>query len=244
MAQARIDDLRDNGPGVAIFILDSCFLTNGVLTPPPAYVQGVVSAVRAAGGVFIADEVQSGFGRMGTEMWGHRLHGVEADIVTLGKPAGNGFPLGVTIARAPIVEALIRRTAFFSTFGGNNVACAAGMAVLDVVEREDLPARAAAIGAHLKARLEALKVRHAVIGDVRASGLVVGIDLVTNRATREPCPEIVPRILNAMRDEGVLIGSEGVHGNILKLRPPLVLSADEADLAVDALDRCLAACAP
>ncbi len=244
MAQARIDDLRDNGPGVASFILDSCFLTNGVLTPPPAYVQGVVAAVRDAGGVFIADEVQSGFGRMGTEMWGHRLHGVEADIVTLGKPAGNGFPLGVTIARAPIVEALIRRTAFFSTFGGNNVACAAGMAVLDVVEREDLPARAAAIGAQLKARLEALRDRHAVIGDVRASGLVVGIDLVTNRATREPCPEIVPRILNAMRDEGVLIGSEGVHGNILKLRPPLVLSADEADLAVDALDRCLAACAP
>ena len=241
-AQARIDDLRASGLGVANFILDSCFLTNGVLTPPPAYVQGVVAAVRAAGGVFIADEVQSGFGRMGGEMWGHRAHGVEADIVTLGKPAGNGFPLGVTIARAPIVEALLRRTAFFSTFGGNNVACAAGLAVLDVVERENLPARAAATGKLLKARLAELKERHAIVGDVRGRGLVLGVDLVKDRATREPFREIVPHLLNAMRDEGVLIGSEGVHGNILKLRPPLALSRAEADLVAGALGRCLAAC--
>lgn len=242
-AQARIDDLQASGLGVAGFILDSCFLTNGVLTPPPAYVQGVVAAVRTAGGLFIADEVQSGFGRMGGEMWGHRVHGVEADIVTLGKPAGNGFPLGVTIARAPIVEALLRRTAFFSTFGGNNVACAAGLAVLDVIQREDLPARAAVTGLHLKARLEDLKERHAIVGDVRGRGLVLGVDLVKDRASREPYPQIVPRLLNAMRDEGVLIGSEGVHGNILKLRPPLVLSREEADLVAGALGRCLAACA-
>jgi 4-aminobutyrate aminotransferase-like enzyme/Ser/Thr protein kinase RdoA (MazF antagonist) len=244
LAQEQIADLQRHGHGVASFILDSCFLTNGVLTPPPSYVQGVVAAVRAAGGLFIADEVQSGFGRMGTELWGHRLHGVEADIVTLGKPAGNGFPLGVAIARAPVVEALLKQTAFFSTFGGNNVACAAGIAVLDVIERDDLPGRAAAVGAHLKSRLEGLMDRHAMIGDVRGRGLVLGVDLVKDRTSREPFPEIVPRLLNAMRDRGVLIGSEGVHGNILKLRPPVVLSVEQADIVADTLDICLAACAP
>jgi 4-aminobutyrate aminotransferase-like enzyme len=243
LARERIDDLRRNGPGVASFILDSCFLTNGVLTPSPAYVQGVVAAVREAGGLFIADEVQSGFGRMGGEMWGHRLHGVEADIVTLGKPAGNGFPLGVTIARAPIVDALLKHTAFFSTFGGNNVACAAGMAVLDVVEREALPARAAETGAYLKSRLIALMERHPVIGQVRGRGLVLGIDLVRDRETREPAAHLVAPLLNAMRDRGVLVGSEGVHGNILKLRPPIVISRQQADQVVAALDHCLAACA-
>jgi 4-aminobutyrate aminotransferase-like enzyme/Ser/Thr protein kinase RdoA (MazF antagonist) len=244
LAQERIDELRAGKLGVASFILDSSFLTNGVLTPPPAYVQGVVAAVRAAGGLFIADEVQSGFGRMGGEMWGHRVHGVEADIVTLGKPAGNGFPLGVVIARAPVAEALLKQTAFFSTFGGNNVACAAGIAVLDVVERENLPARAESVGAHLKSRLQALMDRHPSIGDVRGRGLVLGVELVRDRASREPFPEVVPRLLNAMRDRGVLIGSEGVHGNILKLRPPVVLSVDQADVVADALDGCLAACAP
>lgn len=243
LARERIDDLSRNGPGVASFILDSCFLTNGVLTPSPAYVQGIVSAVRAAGGLFIADEVQSGFGRMGGEMWGHRLHGVEADIVTLGKPAGNGFPLGVTIARAPIVEALLRHTAFFSTFGGNNVACAAGMAVLDVVERENLPARAAETGAYLKRGLAALMERHQAIGQVRGRGLVLGIELVRNRETREPAPHLVAPLLNAMRDQGVLVGSEGVHGNILKLRPPIMITRQQADQVTAALDRCLAACA-
>jgi 4-aminobutyrate aminotransferase-like enzyme len=179
---------------------------------------------------------------MGNELWGHRLHGVEADIVTLGKPAGNGFPLGVTIARAPIVEALLRHTAFFSTFGGNNVACAAGMAVLDVVEREGLPARAAETGAYLKARLQALMNRHPVIGEVRGRGLVLGVDLVRDRTTREPAPHLVAPLLNAMRNDGVLVGSEGIHGNILKMRPPAVIDRKHADQLADTLDRCLAAC--
>jgi 4-aminobutyrate aminotransferase-like enzyme len=143
-----------------------------------------------------------------------------------------------------VAEALLKQTAFFSTFGGNNVACAAGIAVLDVVERENLPARAESVGAHLKSRLQALMDRHPSIGDVRGRGLVLGVELVRDRASREPFPEVVPRLLNAMRDRGVLIGSEGVHGNILKLRPPVVLSVDQADVVADALDGCLAACAP
>lgn len=241
-ADEAIADLDRAGYGTAAFLADSAFLTNGVLTPPPAYMQHVVASVRRAGGVFIADEVQSGFGRLGQEMWGHRTHGVEPDLMTIGKPAGNGFPLGVIVARTDIAETFMRATSFFSTFGGNNVACAAGIAVLDVIERENLPVRAAVVGDHFRGLLHRLKQKHPLIGDVRGRGLAIGIELVEDRATLAPARAVVPRLLNAMRAEGVLIGSEGIHGNILKLRPPLVFEHEHADLAAAALDRCLAAC--
>ncbi|MFO1091441.1 MAG: aminotransferase class III-fold pyridoxal phosphate-dependent enzyme [Hyphomicrobiales bacterium] len=242
-AEEAIADLDRAGYGTAAFLVDSAFLTNGVLTPPPEYMQRVVAAVRAAGGVFIADEVQSGFGRLGGELWGHRTHGVEADIMTIGKPAGNGFPLGVIVARTHIVDKFLQHTSFFSTFGGNNVACAAGVAVLDVIERDRLVDNAAEVGAYFRSLLETLQQRHPVIGDVRGRGLAIGVELVEDRTTRKPATKLVKPLLNAVRDRGVLIGSEGVHGNVLKLRPPIVFAREHCEIAADALDRSLAACA-
>lgn len=239
-ADRAIASLAEAGLKPAAFILDSAFLTNGVLEPQPGYVSEVFAKVRHAGGLCIADEVQSGFGRMGQYLWGHTHHGVVPDIVTLGKPAGNGHPLGVVITRPDIMDCFLRETAFFSTFGGNNVSCAAGLAVLDVIESEGLIENATATGAYLKAGLRNLMAKHDIIGDVRGTGLAIGIELVTDRKSLAPAKNETTRLLNLMRDEGVLIGSEGLLGNILKIRPPIVFTMQNADQMIGALDRALA----
>jgi len=236
-ADAAIASLREAGMAPAAFMVDSTFLTNGVLEAPPGYLAAVFDKVRAAGGLCIADEVQAGFGRMGKTMWGHQHYNVTPDIVTLGKPVGNGHPLGVVITTPEIMEAFLRQTAFFSTFGGNNVSSAAGLAVLDVIEEERLIDNATEVGAYLKQGLKALMPKHGLIGDVRGIGLVVGIELVRDRRELTPAKAETQRLLNLMRDEGVLIGSEGLHGNILKLRPPIVFRREHADLTIAALDR-------
>jgi 4-aminobutyrate aminotransferase-like enzyme len=229
--------IADLGPlGLAAFMVDSAFMTNGILDVAPGYLQAVAAAVRGAGGLFIADEVQSGFGRMG-QFWGHRHHGVVPDIITIGKPAGNGHPVGAVIARPEILEHFLTLGPFFSTFGGNNVACAAGLAVLDVIADEGLCERARVTGEHLRAGLRGLMARHGLIGDVRGVGLAMGVELVQDRETREPAG--AGRLVGLLRDEGVLLGSEGVHGNVLKIRPPLAFGTDHADLLVQALDRAL-----
>lgn len=235
-----IKSLQESGLGVAAFIVDSAFMTNGMLEAPAGYVQAVVDKVRAAGGIFIADEVQSGFGRMGTQMWGHRHHGVVPDFITIGKPAGNGHPLGVVITRPEILEHFTKEATFFSTFGGNNVACAAGIAVLDVIRDEGLVANAKTSGAHLKAGLKKLMSKHEMIGDVRGTGLALGVELVRDRATLEPADHETKQLISMIRDEGVMVGSEGKFGNILKIRPPIVLKPEHADIAVAAVDRALA----
>jgi 4-aminobutyrate aminotransferase-like enzyme len=198
-----------------------------------------VSRVRAAGGLFIADEVQSGFGRMGTHFWGHRHHGVTPDFITIGKPAGNGHPVGAVITRPEILSHFLKAGPFFSTFGGNNVACAAGLAVLDVIRDEALAENARDVGAYLREGLKRLMARHALIGDVRGVGLATGVELVRERATKEPAPAETTRLLNLLRDEGVLVGGEGKLGNVLKIRPPIVFTRENADFAVAALDRAL-----
>jgi 4-aminobutyrate aminotransferase-like enzyme len=231
--------LAESGHGIAAAMIDSAFMTNGMLDAPAGYLRAVCDRVRAAGGLFIADEVQSGFGRMGTAMWGHQHHGVVPDFVTIGKPAGNGHPIGAVITRPEIVEHFTRRAAFFSTFGGNNVSCAAGLAVLDVIRDEDLVNNAKVAGAALKQGLAALQSRHALIGDVRGVGLAVGVELVRDRRTLEPATQETTRLLSLIRDEGVLVGSEGRRGNILKIRPPIVFTAGHAALAVAAVDRAL-----
>jgi 4-aminobutyrate aminotransferase-like enzyme/Ser/Thr protein kinase RdoA (MazF antagonist) len=236
-ADAAIASLREAGMAPAAFIVDSTFLTNGVLEAPPGYLVAVFDKVRAAGGLCIADEVQAGFGRMGKTMWGHQHYDVAPDIVTLGKPVGNGHPLGVVITTPEIMEAFLRQTAFFSTFGGNNVSSAAGLAVLGVIEEEHLIENATEIGAYLKQGLKTLMPKHGLIGDVRGIGLVVGIELVRDRRDLTPAKAETQRLLNLMRDEGVLIGSEGLHGNILKLRPPIVFSREHSDMTIAALDR-------
>ncbi|MDF2765970.1 MAG: hypothetical protein K0S81_2964 [Rhodospirillales bacterium] len=238
-ADAAIASLARAGLKPAAFFIDSTFLTNGVLEPPEGYLAQVFEKVRAAGGLCVADEVQAGFGRMGGVMWGFETHGVAPDIVTLGKPVGNGHPVGVVVTRPEILDAFARQTSFFSTFGGNCVSAAAALAVLDVVERERLPENAATVGAHLKRALQGLMEKHPLIGDVRGRGLTLGVELVRDRTALTPAREETREALNRMRDHGVLVGSEGRHGNIVKIRPPIVIGRVEADLIVAALDAAL-----
>ena len=240
LAEPAIAELEAVGLGVAAAMVDSAFMTNGILDAPAGYLLGVVARVRKAGGLFIADEVQSGFGRMGTAFWGHRHHGVAPDVITIGKPAGNGFPVGAVITRQDILAHFLKFGPFFSTFGGNNMACAAGMAVLDVIRDEQLLDNALATGAYLRQGLGGLMEKHGLIGDVRGVGLAIGVELVHDRRTRQPAGDVMSRLLGLIRDEGVLIGGEGKLGNVLKIRPPLVFSQYDADIAVAAVDRALA----
>lgn len=239
-ADRAIASLAQAGLKPAAYICDSAFMTNGVLEPQPGYVAGVFDRVRAAGGLCVADEVQSGFGRMGNYFWGYNHHGVTPDIVTIGKPAGNGHPIGIVITRPEIYEAFIRDTAFFSTFGGNNVSCAAGMAVLDVIENERLVQNATEVGAQFKAGLQGLMARHDLIGCVRGTGLALSIELVTDRVSKAPATVLTKRLMNLMRDQGVLTGNEGAHGNIIKIRPPSVFTNAHVEIAVQAFDAALA----
>jgi 4-aminobutyrate aminotransferase-like enzyme len=237
-ADRAIADLAAAGLRPAAFMLDSAFVSNGSPDVPEGYVTAVVAKVHAAGGLFIADEVQSGFGRMG-QMWGHAVHGALPDIVTMGKPVGNGFPLGIVATTADILNRFVKEVGLFSTFGGNPVACAAGMAVLDVLEMEELVANAAETGDHLRQGLRDLMARHEIIGDVRGCGLITGVDLVRDRVTKKPARTETLRVLDGMRDRGVLIGDGGEHGNVLKIRPPLVFQREHGDVLVEALDEVL-----
>lgn len=239
-AARAIASLAEAGLAPAAFVVDPSFCTNGILDAPEGHLADLFAAVRGAGGLCIADEVQAGFGRLGSDFWGFASHGVVPDIVTLGKPIGNGYPLGAVLARREIMDAFMDSTSFFSTFGGNTVACAAGLAVLAVLRQERLPENAAAVGGYLKAGLLRLMEKHPVIGAVRGRGLLLGLELVRDRGAHDPAIDETRRLMNLMRDAGVLVGNEGRHGNVLKLRPPMVFAREHADRLVDALDRCLA----
>jgi 4-aminobutyrate aminotransferase-like enzyme/Ser/Thr protein kinase RdoA (MazF antagonist) len=231
---AAVRRLADRGRRPAALYVDSTFTSDGIFVPEPATVAEIVGAARDAGALFVADEVQSGHGRTG-ELWGFSRWGVTPDIVTLGKPMGNGHPIAAVITRAEIVDRFGASTTFFSTFGGNPVACAAGLAVLDVLEEEGLVARAASVGDRLRSHLAALAVRHEAVGDVRGRGLMTGVELVHDRVSREPAGDLAKRVKDEVAERGVLIGTTGRAGNTLKIRPPLCLSDDEADLIVTAL---------
>jgi len=229
-------ELSARGHPLAALYLDAGFTSDGILTPPSEYFGALVSKTHEAGGLFVADEVQTGFGRCGS-LWGFELHGIVPDIVSLGKPMGNGHPIAGVIARRDIVERFAGTTEFFSTFGGNPVACAAGLAVLDVVENEGIVERAATVGAVLLDRLRDLE--HPAIGEVRGRGLLIGVALVEDRKTREPAPALADDVANGMRDRGVLVGSTGPHENVLKIRPPLAFTAEHIDVVVEALEASL-----
>jgi 4-aminobutyrate aminotransferase-like enzyme len=214
------------------------FANEGLPSVPPAFLAKAVAHVRAAGGLFIADEVQAGFGRTGV-MWGHQVAGVVPDIVTLGKPMGNGHPLAAIVTRADLLNRFRDRVMYFNTFGGNPVSCAAGMAVLDVMEKEKLMDNARDIGGYIHAGLQRLRQKHGLIGDVRGQGLWIGVELVRDRTTREPATEEAKRASNMMKDLGILIGRIGKFDNVLKLRPPLCISRDNADQALATLDEVL-----
>jgi 4-aminobutyrate aminotransferase-like enzyme len=239
-ADRAIADLARVGFQPAAFMIDTAFVSNGIPDVPDGYLAAVTAKVRDAGGLLIADEVQAGFGRLGTHMWGHMAHGLMPDIVTMGKPVGNGYPLGVIVTRSKILDAFAEETGLFSTFGGNPVACAAGMAVLDVIEDEELLSNAKQTGDYLRDGIRELMPRHAWIGDVRGRGLLAGVELVRDQTTREPSNVETKRVLDLMRQNGVLVGSEGSYGNVLKIRPPLVFRRQHADILIEALDRSLA----
>ncbi len=236
---AAVGRLAERGHRPAAVFVDSTFTADGIFVPEPTVVAEIVAAARDAGALFIADEVQSGHGRTG-ELWGFSRWGVVPDIVTLGKPMGNGHPVAAVITRSDIVDRFGAETTFFSTFGGNPVACAAALAVLEVLEEEGLVANAAAVGDELRSALRALGPRHPAIGDVRGRGLMTGVELVSDRATREPDGDLAARVKDEMAERGVLIGTSGRHGNVLKIRPPLCLTLDEAGIIATTLGASIA----
>jgi 4-aminobutyrate aminotransferase-like enzyme/Ser/Thr protein kinase RdoA (MazF antagonist) len=230
---------RSEGRGVAAYIAETLPSVGGQIVFPPGYLAEVYAHVRAARAVCIADEVQVGFGRLGTHFWGFETQGVIPDIVVLGKPIGNAFPLAAVVTTQKIANSFNNGMEFFSTFGGNPVACAAGLAVLDVFEEEHLQDHALRVGAHLMSGLKALQARHVLIGDVRGSGLFLGIDLVLDHDTREPAPLQASYVVNRLRECGILAGTDGPHHNVIKLRPPLVFSKADAELFINTLDAVL-----
>lgn len=233
------EKLRDDGSGVAAFIAETLPSVAGQIVFPANYLAEAYRRVRGAGGVCIADEVQVGFGRLGSHFWGFASQNVVPDIVVVGKPIGNGFPLAAVIATREIAESFANGMEFFSTFGGNPVACAAGVAVLDVLQKENLQERARRVGEYWMARLRELQEHYPLIGDVRGSGLFLGIDLVRDPTTREPATLQADYVVNRLRECGILAGTDGPHHNVIKLRPPLIFSEADADLFVETFQRVL-----
>jgi 4-aminobutyrate aminotransferase-like enzyme len=236
-----IDSFKSAGIPFAGLMFCSTFSGEGLPTLPENYMREALAHVHAAGGYFISDEVQSGFGRYGTHMWGHQRLGVVADVATLGKPMANGHPVAAVVARGELIERFGRAHGYFNTFAGNPVSAEVSMAVLDVLEREKLLENAANVGQYLRTRLEQLSKRHPVIGDVRGGGLFIAVELVADPITKQPQTEVAGHVVNAMRDLGVLINRIGVKRSILKIRPPMVFKRDHADLLVNTLDEVLRA---
>ena len=229
--RAAIDEMSREGIKPAALMFDTAFSSDGIFFPPAAVLRDAAAVIRAAGGLFIADEVQAGFGRLGSAMWGFQRAGLEPDIVTLGKPMGDGHPIGAAMVRPELVADFGTETGYFNTFGGNPVSAAVGMAVLDVMERENLIDNANRVGGYLRDGLGALARRHALIGDVRGAGLCIGVEL--------PAGSAASMVVNGLRQRRVLISSCGPGGNVLKIRPPLPFSRDNADQLLDALDETL-----
>lgn len=228
------------GAGIAGYIAETFPSVGGQILPPQGFFDLVYAAVRGAGGVCIADEVQTGFGRTGDTFWAFERYGVIPDIVVLGKPIANGYPMGAVITTPEIAAAFDNGMEFFSTFGGSTAAIAAATATLDVIEEEGLQANAAVVGGRMLAGLRALQARHASIGDARGAGLFIGVELVTDRETRAPATAQADYVANRMRDFGVLLGTDGPFHNVIKIRPPLCFEPANADFLVEMMDLVLA----
>lgn len=217
------------------FMAETVLSVGGHVLFPQGYLPKVYEAVRGSGGVCIADEVQTGYGRLGTHFWSFEEHGVVPDIVVLGKPIGNGHPIGAAVTTPAIAESFNNGMEFFSTFGGNNVSCAIGLEVLKVVHEEKLQNNALRVGEKLLDGLRELQKQYEIIGDVRGSGFFLGAELVRSRDTFEPATSEADRIVNRMRDEGILIGADGPFHNVLKIRPPMPFSVADADRLITTL---------
>lgn len=232
---ARVRDciqrMRAAGVKPAGLLVDTIFGSDGVVSHPVGFLKPAVDEIHAAGGVFIADEVQPGFGRTGEGMWGFQRHGVVPDLVTMGKPMGNGHPVSALLARPEVMSEFAKQRRYFNTFGGNTVACAAALAVLDVIEREHLIENARVMGDHLIQGLRALAQGHPEIREIRGVGLFVGMQLASR--------ELATCVVNALRREGVLIGAAGRHNDALKIRPPLTIGRSEVNQLLGTLERVL-----
>jgi 4-aminobutyrate aminotransferase-like enzyme len=234
-ADEAIRKLAAHGFAPAALFIDSALTSSGILDPPAAWAAAVAARVRAAGALIVADEVQYGLGRSGSHFWGFARRGLEPDIVTMGKPVGNGYPMGVVIAGRTLIEDFQAKYGLFSTFGGNAVAAAAGLAVLEALDREQLMSNARNTGNYLHQQLASMAAGHRSLGALRGTGLMLGLEVIgtANRTARECAKQIVNVLASESR---VLIGSEGPQGNILKLRPPMPFQPEHADLLVAAID--------
>ncbi|MGB0861908.1 MAG: aminotransferase class III-fold pyridoxal phosphate-dependent enzyme [Saprospiraceae bacterium] len=236
---AKIAKLNAEGKGIAGFICESILSCGGQIVLPEGYLKAAFESVRAAGGVCIVDEVQVGFGRVGSHFWAFELQDVVPDIVTMGKPIGNGHPLGAVVCTPEVAAAFANGMEYFNTFGGNPVSCAIGSEVLNVVKNEGLQANALEVGEYLKNGLNDLKNRFSVIGDVRGHGFFLGFELVKNRKTLEPAPEQTTYLANRMRALGFLMSTDGLHHNVIKIKPPMCFNLENADLLLRFLEKVL-----
>jgi 4-aminobutyrate aminotransferase-like enzyme/Ser/Thr protein kinase RdoA (MazF antagonist) len=224
------------GRSIAGFFAEPILSCGGQVPLPAGYLAAAFEHVRKAGGICVADEVQVGFGRVGDTFWGFQLHDVVPDIVVMGKPIGNGHPMGAVVTTRAIADSFDNGMEFFSTFGGNPVSCACGLAVLDIIEKESLQKRARKLGVHFLEGLRALQEKHSIIGDVRGRGLFLGIEFVRDRETLEPADKEACGIVDAMRERGVLLSTDGPLHNVIKIKPPMVLDENDIDMAVRLLD--------
>ena len=238
--QQAIDSFAAAGIQLAGILVCPEFANEGLLNVPPGFMEMAVERVRRAGGLYIADEVQGGFARTGTHMWSHQWDQVTPDIVTLGKPMGNGHPISGVIARAELINEFGRTAMYFNTFGGNPVSCAVGLAVLNEIEHNNLLEQVTQVGSYVASGLRKLQEKYELIGEVRDRGLFFGLELVTDRQTKEPAGAEAKRLVNAMCDRGVLISKIGRFDNILKIRPPLVFNREHGDFLLATLDDALA----
>lgn len=231
-----IETLEERGFGVAALLVDTIFSSDGVFTHPAGFVAQAVAAVRAKGGLYIADEVQPGFGRSGEEFWGFARHNVEPDIVTMGKPMGNGFPVAGLVTRPDHLDAYCDVFGYFNTFGASPAAAAAAGATLKILQRDNLQANALTVGSYIKAGLLEIAAQDTRAGEVRGVGMFNAIDFNTEGA---PNPDLARHIVNTLRDEQILVGATGKFGNTIRVRPPLCLRIEEADIFLSALKKVL-----
>jgi 4-aminobutyrate aminotransferase-like enzyme len=232
-------DLECSGVGFAGLLICPFFANEGFPDLPENWLAPTVKAVKNAGGLLIADEVQPGFGRIGSHMWGHQYQGFTPDVVTLGKPMGNGHPVAAVITTDDIISAFRTSFRYFNTFGGNPVSVAAANAVLDVIETENLMKNADQVGAYAKAELSRLSENHPIIGNVRGKGLFFGTELVLDKSDKSPATDIAYQVANLMRQNGILMNKLGIHYNTTKMRPPMPFSMENADLMIEVFDHVL-----
>ncbi|UXA21050.1 aspartate aminotransferase family protein [Mycobacterium sp. SMC-4] len=238
--QEAIADLERHGFGVAAFIADMIFSSDGIYADPAGFLQPIIEEVHNAGGLFIADEVQPGFGRTGQHWWGFQRHNLVPDIMTTGKPMGNGIPVAAAAFRPELLVEFGRNIRYFNTYGGNSVSIAAAQAVLDVIINEGLIANAEAVGGYIQAEIRKLAAPYEQIAEVRGAGLFVGVDIVTDRESNTPDGGAALRMVNHMRRRRVLISASGPRGSVLKVRPPLPFSISDADRMLENFEVVLA----